>query len=374
MAVTITDTSGIHVDIHRQNGIALEATFSCAQNELLALVGPSGSGKTTLLRTIAGLEGQDGKSIISCRGDIWQDSTAGVFLSPQQRRTGLVFQDYALFPHMSALQNVLAAMEHIPGPLRHERASEILSRVHLGGLEDRYPKELSGGQKQRVSLARALARDPSVLLLDEPFSAVDQVTRNKLYRELSELRQRVETPIILVTHNLEEATLLADKLCILHHGRTLQEGSVTDVMARPASALVARLIDMRNLFRGTFLDRATPDDPYRIQWGDHVIEVKSASDIPVGKEVDWVVPGSGVILHRQDRPSNGDRENPLRGHGSNLLRIGDTVRVSLDVDDRAETRIIFQLSSRVANRNNLSQGAEISVSLAADSIHIMQPD
>src|SRR5690606_21568120 len=140
--------------------------------------------------------------------------------SPQRRRIGMVFQDYALFPHLSALDNVIVAMGHVPSELRRERAQAWLTQVRLEGLETRYPAQLSGGQRQRVAVARALAREPDILLLDEPFSAVDQVTRRRLQRELARLRESIHIPMVLVTHDLDEANALADRLCVLYGGRS----------------------------------------------------------------------------------------------------------------------------------------------------------
>ena len=133
--------------------------------------------------------------------------------------------------------------------------------MHLTGLEGRKPHALSGGQQQRVAVARALARDPQVLLLDEPFSAVDRVTRQKLYRELAELRRSLALPIVLVTHDLDEAAMLADRMCMLHRGRTLQTGTPFEVMTRPADALVARLVDLRNVFEARVAARGDGPRP-----------------------------------------------------------------------------------------------------------------
>jgi molybdate transport system ATP-binding protein len=232
---------GLQVRVQQDGPIPLDAAFACRPGEVLALVGPSGSGKTTILRAIAGLyRARTGR--ITCNGTVWFDSAGGVDVPPHVRSVGLVFQNYALFPHMTALGNVMTALSHRLAPERPTRARDLLRLVHLDGLEDRRPAMLSGGQQQRVAVARALARDPQVLLLDEPFSAVDKVTRQKLHRELTELRHAFRFPVVLVTHDLDEASLLADRLCILRHGATLQEGSPFEVMTRPSSPEVAHLL------------------------------------------------------------------------------------------------------------------------------------
>jgi molybdate transport system ATP-binding protein len=178
----------------------LDASFDCAPGELVALVGPSGSGKTSLLRAIAGLlQSRSLRGRITVGDDCWFDSSTGIDLAPQARRVGLVFQQYALFPHLSAMENVAI---HRHGDWTPARFDSLFSRLGLLGLENRRPSQLSGGQQQRVALARALARDPRVLLLDEPFSAVDAPARQALYRELASLRETLSTPILLVTHDL----------------------------------------------------------------------------------------------------------------------------------------------------------------------------
>jgi molybdate transport system ATP-binding protein len=204
----------LSVRLQQTAPIPLDAEFDCGAGELVALVGPSGSGKTTLLRVIAGVA-RCAEGRVAIGDDTWFDSAAGVELSPQQRRVGLVFQSYALFPHLSALDNVALASPR-SDPAGHAR--ELLARMRLDGLAVRRPAQLSGGQQQRVALARALARDPQVLLLDEPFSAVDQVTRQDLYVELAELHRSLSIPMLLVTHDLQEAQRLADRMVILDEG------------------------------------------------------------------------------------------------------------------------------------------------------------
>ncbi|WP_444676936.1 ABC transporter ATP-binding protein [Halomonas sp. E19] len=263
----------LEVAVQQAGPIPLDARFHCEAGELLALVGPSGSGKTSLLRAIAGLmTPRSGR--IACGENAWLDTATGVDLEPQRRRIGLVFQDYALFPHLTARDNIRIALRHLEPAQRSEQAARWLARVHLDGLGERYPAQLSGGQRQRVALARALAREPRVLLLDEPFSAVDQVTRRRLQRELTRLREQIRIPIVLVTHDLDEAMALADRLCVLHGGKSLQIGDAETLFRRPASAEVARLLDRHNLFRGQVVD--TPRGR-RLQWGSLMLEVAGGS-------------------------------------------------------------------------------------------------
>lgn len=247
--------AGLSVQLRATAPIPLDLTLTCAPGELLALVGPSGSGKTTVLRCIAGLH-HPTQGRIACDGATWLDTAQRIELPPQQRRVGLVFQGYALFPHMTALGNVAAALGHIAAGQRPARAAALLAQVGLEGLEGHRPAGLSGGQQQRVALARALARDPAVLLLDEPFSAVDRPTRRELYRVLASLRERFSIPVVLVTHDLDEAIRLADRMAVLNQGRVLQQGAPNDVAARPVDALVARLLDVDEPEPSAIRDRA----------------------------------------------------------------------------------------------------------------------
>jgi len=236
-------TGALTVSLHQAGPIPLAVELTCAPGDLVALVGPSGAGKTTILRSIAGLyRPQSGR--IAVNGETWLASDNRVAVPPYQRRVGMVFQNYALFPHLTALRNVMTALDHMPKPARRRRAEELLDLLHLPGLGDRKPAQLSSGQQQRVAVARALARDPAVLLLDEPFSAVDRVTRRKLYKEITEVRRYLEIPIILVTHDIDEATLLADRMYVLNEGRILQSGTPAQVTKQPASDEVIRVLGL----------------------------------------------------------------------------------------------------------------------------------
>ena len=364
--------SALEVSLHQPAPIPLAADLRCAPGEVTALIGPSGSGKTSILRCIAGLL-QPRRGRILCGGQTWLDSARGIALSPQARRVGLVFQDYALFPHLSALSNIRAALTHLPWRARRERARQLLAKVHLAGLEKRRPDQLSGGQRQRVALARALAREPSVLLLDEPFSAVDQMTRRKLHEELARLHRDIQIPILLVTHDLGEAAALADQLIVLGRGRTLQAGPPPIVIDRPQNREVARLVGQRNLFRGV-VRGSSPDrrGMLQIQWQDRLLDAKTELDLGPDTQVDWVIPTASILWHRPDRPTAGDRENPIDGRVLDLLALGDSCAITFAADGPGDRRLFLNLPTHSARRLELAIGTRGRVSLLAEHIHLME--
>lgn len=354
------------VNLTQPSPIPLEAEFRCGPGELLALVGPSGSGKTTLLRSIAGLYRPAGGSI-RCGDELWYEAD-GQCWSPQQRRVGMVFQDYALFPHLDARANIATALGHLPRDQRHERAMGWLEMVHLEDFAHRYPHQLSGGQRQRVALARALAREPRVLLLDEPFSAVDQVTRRRLQRELALLRERLNIPIVMVTHDLNEASALADRICVLHGGRSLQQGAPSEIFRRPVSAEVARLIDRPNVFTATLVHGV--DGP-RLVWGDWQLEVAEGLEgYAEGSRLAWYVPESDIILQRPDRPSQHQDENRVRARIEQLVVLGGVSTITLALDHEHQT-MRFDMATHAVRRSHLTRGQMVEVSLLATGIHIM---
>ena len=194
----------------------IDVAFSCAPGQLLAVVGPSGSGKTTIIRTIAGLEQPESGRIVN-RDTVWLDTARRTMVPARKRQLGYVFQEHTLFPHLSIEQNVAFAADD-------PRA--VAAYLKLFGIEDlrrRRPQQVSGGERQRAALAQALARNPQVLLLDEPFSALDVVTRRKLRADLSSMKERLRIPIIHVTHDLEEASALADRVLAIERGHIARD-------------------------------------------------------------------------------------------------------------------------------------------------------
>ena len=361
--------TALRVRITGAGPVTLDLAFEMRRNELIALVGPSGSGKTTVLRTIAGLvpaaTGQ-----IHCDGETWLDSEARVHASPQSRHVGLVFQDYALFPHLSARDTVALAVDAQTPAEKRAGAETWLARVNLDGLGDRRPSQLSGGQQQRVALARALAREPRVLLLDEPFSAVDKMTRDRLKRELAALRTTLACPILMVTHDLDEALALADRIGVLHRGALLQIGTPDDVLLRPRTTTVARLMGQTNIFAGTVAAVASRGVPGRLTWADGTLEIANTGAFAVGAAVTWLIPSDAIVLHRRGRPSQGERENPVTGRIAQITRLGDQTAVTLDLAGNA--RLNLRLPTHAARRNELEAGAEATVSLLAESLHVIE--
>ena len=222
---------GLSVTVAQNSPFPLDVAFDCGPDDVLAVFGPSGSGKTTLLRCIAGLH-RAARSHVVCNGEVWADSGTGLHVPTHRRRVGFVFQDYGLFPHLSALGNVMAALGGQAAGQRQTVASRWLAAVHLTGLESRRPDSLSGGQRQRVALARALARDPQVLLLDEPFGAIDRALRGRLHGALDEVRRQLRVPVLLVTHDFRDVVRLATHVLLLEGGRCPAAGPIEEVTSR----------------------------------------------------------------------------------------------------------------------------------------------
>jgi ABC-type sulfate/molybdate transport systems ATPase subunit len=218
--------------------IELDLSLEVRAGDCMALAGPSGAGKTSVLRIVAGLRRPE-RGRVACADRIWLDTERGIDLPPERRPCGYLFQEYALFPHMSAWQNVAYPLREVPRQERRSRALELLDRFGMSGLADARPRTLSGGERQRVALARALARRPEALLLDEPLSALDARTRAAAARELAAVVRDAEAPALLVTHDFAEAAQLGNRVGIVDAGRVVQEGTATELAAEPSSAFVA---------------------------------------------------------------------------------------------------------------------------------------
>jgi molybdate transport system ATP-binding protein len=390
---------GLHAVLAQDAPIQLAAEIVCAPGEVLALVGPSGSGKSTVLRCLAGLYTPKSGHIV-CAGETWLDSAAGICLPPARRRIGMVFQSYALFPHLTALENVLEGMDDPDSPASRGRGLELLAKVHLDGLEARRPRQLSGGQQQRVALARALAREPHVLLLDEPFSAVDRATRERLYGELAELRRELAMPVVLVTHDLDEAVILADRLTLLAQGRSIQSGPPLEVMQQPASLEAARLAGVENCFEARVIAHCLDGAYTLLAWNGIEIKARLQTAFPVGSKVAWAIPSAGVLLASRtpgrpqndlapsgggsegvpepgahpmprNRPPQGGLDHPLEGRVTRMLRLADRVRLRVRVAGEREVTLSMSAPRHLAERYDLAEEKTIPLRLRGEHIHLM---
>jgi len=250
-----------------------DASFEVPRGHLLALLGPSGSGKSTILRVIAGLEVPDS-------GEVLMDDRVVSGRAVHQRGVGFVFQHYALFKHATAEKNIAFGLEVRKWPRSEiqKRVRELLDLVQLRGYEDRYPSQLSGGQRQRVALARALAPRPNVLLLDEPFGALDAKVRRNLAAQLRALHKEVHTTTIFVTHDQEEAFEIADEVVVINRGRVEQAGTPAEVYDRPATKFVASFIGNVNVIEATVEGDTAYIGPKRMA-------IRGFESPPHGKEV-----------------------------------------------------------------------------------------
>ena len=325
------------------------------------LFGPSGSGKTTTLRCLAGLERPDVGSI-RWGQETWFDATQGVFLPPQRRGVGYLFQDYALFPHLSVARNIRYGITELSRHEQRRRVAELLDFLQLTGLEQRYPKQLSGGQQQRVALARALARRPQVLLLDEPLSALDAPTRDQLRRELRQWLIGLKTPTVIVTHDRVEAMALGDQVVVLEQGVVLQSGPVHQVFGRPGDVAVARVVG---------IDTVEPGRVLHVADGLATVAVGAVHLIALAEErlegdVYVCIHAEDVIIERGEVAASSAR-NRLPASIRTLSREGPMVRLGMDCGFPLAALVTRQACEEL----NLRQGERATALIKAPAIHLV---
>jgi molybdate transport system ATP-binding protein len=311
-----------------------DAGLTVAPGAPLALAGPSGAGKTSLLRLVAGLARTAARNRIECDGTTWLDTARGIDVPPERRRCGLVFQDLALFPHLSAWRNVAYASDR-------PTATALLERFGVAHRADARPRELSGGERQRVALARALAAGPRALLLDEPLAALDPQTRAHAARELAASLTELAIPVVVVTHDFAEAALLAGEVAVVEAGRLVQLGSPSDLAASPASAFVA---DFTGAVVLTGTATAATGELTRV-------------DLDGGGAVTSVDPAAGrvaVSVHpweiaiERSAPPDGSALNRLAAEVTTVTAIGNRTRVGLAAPQPLAAEITTASSGRLA--------------------------
>ena len=315
-------------------------------SETVALVGPSGAGKSTVLRAIAGLI-RPARGTIACGAETWFSSEREIDLAPEDRSVGLVFQEYALFPHMTVRRNVAYGGT--------ARVDQLLERLHIGALAGAKPGQLSGGERQRVALARALARDPRVLLLDEPLSALDAHTKATVRAELRELLRELELPALLVTHDFEDAAVLAQQVGVIVDGKLVQIDTPQALVAAPANPFVARLTGA-NLVEGNArphggLTEVVLDDGSTVY----------STDSGTGRVGVVIYPWEITISTEQSVDSN---LNHVVGPITSLVTMDNRVRVQVG-------RLTAETSVESAQRLGLNEGSRVVASFKATATRLL---
>jgi molybdate transport system ATP-binding protein len=339
----------------------LECAVEAGPGQPLVVVGESGSGKTTLLRLLAGLDRPDAGRI-EVEADVWYDGVHGPFLPPDQRAVGYVSQNYALFPHLDAMENVAFGLRAV-GVRRqaaHARARMMLDRLGLSALAARRPRQLSGGQQQRVALARALILEPQLLLLDEPLSALDVETRHAVRGELRQLLATLSCVTVFVTHSPLEALVFGDRIVVLEHGRVAQLGDRAALLRQPRTRYVATLLGL-NLLPGRVTAR-NPGGTVTLETARGTVTVAEASP---GDELFVAVSPEHVLLS-VDPPDTSAR-NVFAGTITELVPeppFGDRVRVVLG----PEPPFVAEVTAAAAHQLELAVGMRVHAVFKATSV------
>jgi molybdate transport system ATP-binding protein len=358
------------VSLRQGSPVPLDVTFSCDPGHVLAIFGPSGSGKTTILRSIAGLaRPQHGQ--VQSGADTWLDTAGDVWWPPHRRAVGFVFQEYALFPHLTALGNVMTALQHLPRAARRARAKELLEAVHLARHATKQPRELSGGERQRVALARALARDPAVLLLDEPFAAVDRAVRRHLQSEIDSLRRTLDVPLILVTHDFEDVIRLATHVLILEHGRAVAHGPVAELTSRPDLSWLREAAGLGSVFEATVTHVDGGRGLATLKFDGGAL-VAPARHLTASTPVRVRIPARDVVL-ATNAPSGLSLHNVLTATVSAIHEetSSDAVTVQLAVGG---IRLLAEITRDAVRRLNIEVGRQVYALVKSVSIDVLAPN
>jgi molybdate transport system ATP-binding protein len=345
----------------RLGAMALDVALEAPAGGCLALAGPSGAGKTSVLRVAAGLLRPD-RGHVRCGAETWLDTARGIDVAPERRRCGYVFQEYALFPHLTARQNVAYPLRDVARGERHRRALDLLERFGVAQLAETRPRTMSGGERQRVALARALARRPEALLLDEPLSALDARTRASASRELAALLRETGVPTLLVTHDFTEAALLGDRVGVLDGGRVVQHGTAAELAAAPASAFVA---DFTGAVVLTGTARAGSDGLTHVALdGGGDVASTEPGDGPVAVSLyPWE-----IIIEPGGTPRAGSAQNHLDAEVVSVTAVGTRVRVGL----AAPQPLIAEISDASARRIGVIPGTRVVATWKAASTRLLE--
>ena len=346
--------------VHSVGDLELTVRLDVPAGRCLALAGPSGAGKTTILRLLAGTLRPD-RGCISHGEDVWVDTATGAWWPPERRRCGYVFQDYALFPHLSAWRNVAYGLRSVPASERRVRAHALLEQFGLADRADARPATLSGGERQRVALARALAPRPGLLLLDEPLSALDARTRTRAGRELADTLRSLEVPVVLVTHEFNEAALLGDELGVIDRGQIVQRGSASQLAATPSTAFVA---DFTGALVLTGTVRPTPGELTVVDLDGGGIA--STTDRGTGRVALSVYPWE-ITIAPAAVGTDESAQNRLLARITSMTSVGNRVRLGL----AAGQPLIAEVTGKSAHDLQLEVGREVTASWKATATRLI---
>ncbi|HBL29229.1 MAG TPA: Fe3+/spermidine/putrescine ABC transporter ATP-binding protein [Acidobacteria bacterium] len=345
-------------------GPAVSARFAIAADvpSVTVLFGPSGSGKTTILRCLAGLERPD-RGSIHFGDETWHDAARGICIPPQARRVAYLFQEYALFPHLTVEGNIGYGLRG-PHRVRAGRVAELAQMLGLQGLERRLPSQISGGQRQRVALARALATEPRLLLLDEPLSALDAASRSLLRRELRTFLSHLKIPTLVVTHGRTEALVLGDRMLIVNGGRILQDGLVHEVFRRPGDLSVAEIVGVETVVPGRIV--AASEGLLQVEVGAVRLVAADFGRLEDGAEVMVSIRAEEVLLERGG-PSRTSARNHLEGRVLALVPEGPLVRVVVDCG----FPLAALVTSLACDELELAPGVPVACLVKATAVHLI---
>lgn len=359
--VEIRNLTKLYDDVIAVDGV----TLSIKPGEFIALLGPSGCGKTTILRTIAGLA-------LPTQGDILIDKHSILSKPANKRDVGMVFQSYALFPHMQVFQNVAFGlrMRHIEKGEIGRRVKETLELVRMNSFEKRFPKQLSGGQQQRIALARALITEPTVLLLDEPFGALDAKLRQAMQIELRQIQKRLGITTIFVTHDQEEAMTIADRIAVMNHGAIEQCGTPSEIYGQPATLFVADFVGQMNRLEGLLEATDQTRCAVRIKGVDQVFMAQGGFELQPGQKVVGTVRPERVRF-QLERDTKQMAENTIIAKISEVIFTGEKITAYLKTPIGTIVAVIQNRSS--TEFGSIIAGKEISVYWSPDDMLIF-PD
>jgi molybdate transport system ATP-binding protein len=356
----------LFVRLHQSGPIPLDVEFSCDPGRVLAIFGPSGSGKTTILRAIAGLYGP-ARALVQSGSATWTSTEAGISLPAYQRAVGFVFQEYALFPHLTALGNVMSALGHRDRTERQQVAESLLRLVRLSERSSRRPHQLSGGERQRVALARALAREPDVLLLDEPFAAVDRAVRRRLQDEIDQLRRTLDIPLILVTHDFDDVVRLATDVLVLEQGRSVACGAVTSLMSRPDLVFLRDAVGLGSVFDATVSRVDSGRGLLELRFGGGTL-LAPLHEVSPGAAVRVRVPAREVILATR-APEGLSLHNVLTGTVSAVQAQPETNQAVVQIAV-GDLLLLAEVTRDAIARLQIAEGVQLHALIKSVSIEV----